>query len=196
MLDSMEINNETSTIEFDFEERIRQLWESPEEFFRPEPWRTNLLPDTFGSQSQGYTWATDTPLFAPLEGWPLYAQMIIFSLFFASIILYPIGNVVITMIAKRTVRDTLAAIGPAIIGIGWIVGISPYEGSVLITVTGFLISLACVLYEVIRRQMAQMQEEEQEQEHVPSNILAPLRPILIIGAGILLWHLQLMFFGH
>ena len=183
--------NETPPIEFDFEELIQQFWESPEEWFRQEPRMADLLPDSFFYQ-ESRSWATDTPLFAPAEGLPMYLQMIIFSLFFMTIILYPIGNIIITMITKRTVRHTIAAIGPALMGIGWIVSISPSpENSVLITIAGFLLSSVCVLYEVIRRQMIIEQEHD-----VKSSALAPLMPIFIIGLGILFWHLQLMFFGY
>jgi hypothetical protein len=183
--------NETPSMEFDFEEFIQQFWESPEEWFRQEPQMADLLPDNFFHQ-ESRSWATDTPLFAPAEGWPMYLQMVIFSLFFMTIILYPISNIILTMITKRTVRHTIAAIGPAIMGLGWIIGISPSpENSALITITGLLLSLSCVLYEVIRRQMTVEQEHD-----VKSGALTPLRPILIIGLGILFWHLQLWFFGY
>ena len=101
-------------------ERIREGWESPEGFFgQPQPWQIEQPAGLLNPQP-AYTWATDTPIFAVLDGWPMYVQMVAFSLFLMTIVFYPFGNVVITAILKKTVKDTIAAVGPVIMAAGWI----------------------------------------------------------------------------
>jgi len=163
------------------EEQIQQFWESPEGFFDPSPW-TPQLPMATPHPSAG---VAD----APAE---IIIFSIIFSLYLGAMIFYPIGNIIIIAITKRTMHYIIASLGPAIMAAGWLVSLNPdLEYSLLITVCGLLLCLVCVLHEIIRRQKA----IEQDQEAKPDKLITTLRPIIIIGVGILLWELQQWIFA-
>ena len=188
------------TTEFNFEEWIRQGRESG--LFNNELHPPMIPPQTPHPQA----WTMQAPLFDLAEGWTLYLWMVVFSVFLGSIIFYPFSNIVITLITKRNFRDVLATIGPAVMGAGWIIGISPTPyWSMRVTLIGLLMSSACVLYAVIRRQMDETcidytrtdaADMDEVYRRVPESIWTPLKPLLIIGLGILLWDLQLWWHGQ